>query len=228
MIPDFPEQKANRSIPVAEKLHRPLYNLSGAELGDTPIEVEGRLSTTLTNSAQWGAILLLDECDVFLAERTISDLARNKLVSVFLRLLEYYKGIMFLTTNRREAFDRAFESRIDLALEYPALDTEARLKIWKMFLGGSMDQEPEVAGDKASGSDLQAGLSGPDFERLSKIVMNGREIKNVVKVSKMLASRERRKVCIQDVEKVLRAKRLGLGAGETGSLQGGSKSDNLC
>lgn len=38
------------------------------------------------------AVVLLDEADIFLEERTLSDLKRNALVSVFLRVLEYYSG----------------------------------------------------------------------------------------------------------------------------------------
>ena len=50
--------------------------------------------------ARWEAVLLLDEADVFLEARSTHDLERNKLVSIFLRVLEYYEGILFLTTNR--------------------------------------------------------------------------------------------------------------------------------
>jgi hypothetical protein len=35
-------------------------------------------------------------------------MARNWFVSIFLRLLKYYEGIIFLTTNRIEEFDPAF------------------------------------------------------------------------------------------------------------------------
>jgi hypothetical protein len=41
---------------------------------------------------------------------------------VFLRVLEYYTGILFLTTNRVGDFDEAFASRIHVSLEYPPLD----------------------------------------------------------------------------------------------------------
>jgi hypothetical protein len=44
-------------------------------------------------------VLLLDEADVFMEARSSHDLDRNKLVAIFLRLLEYFEGIMFLTTN---------------------------------------------------------------------------------------------------------------------------------
>lgn len=46
------------------------------------------------------AVVLFDESDVFLEERTQADLQRNALVSAFLRVLEYYDGILILTTNR--------------------------------------------------------------------------------------------------------------------------------
>lgn len=45
-------------------------------------------------------VVLLDEADVFLEERDMKDLKRNALVSVFLRALEYYDGILILTSNR--------------------------------------------------------------------------------------------------------------------------------
>ena len=47
-----------------------------------------------------GIVVLLDEADVFLEERDVKDLNRNALVSVFLRALEYYDGILILTSNR--------------------------------------------------------------------------------------------------------------------------------
>lgn len=51
-----------------------------------------------------------------MAKRTRDDYGRNATVSVFLRMLEYYKGILFLTTNRIGTFDEAFKSRIHLSL----------------------------------------------------------------------------------------------------------------
>lgn len=68
-------------------------------------------------------------------QRSMADLARNKLVSVFLRKLEYCEGIMFLTTNRVSNFDDAIVSRIHLVLEYPKLDTDVRSQIWRHMLG---------------------------------------------------------------------------------------------
>lgn len=142
---------------------------------------------------RWNAILLIDEADVFLEQRNLHELERNKLVSIFLRVLEYYEGIMFLTTNRVQTLDAAFQSRIHISLEYAELDGKARRAIWNTFLdkhnsrGGSA-----VGGGDAVGAEKPAALahtmSEADMRRLASLELNGRQIKNVLKVAQMLAS----------------------------------------
>lgn len=95
---------------VAEITHKPLYAVSAGELGTTPDHVESKLTEVLDLAQLWDAVLLLDEAEVFLQQRNAVDINRNALVSIFLRQLEYYKGIMILTTNMAEQVDRAFES----------------------------------------------------------------------------------------------------------------------
>ena len=101
---------------IAELLRCPLYCVSAGELGTNPRELEQELTKILDVAHSWGAVLLLDEADVFLEARTAQDIHRNALVSIFLRLLEYFQGILFLTTNRVSTFDDAFQSRIHIAL----------------------------------------------------------------------------------------------------------------
>lgn len=96
---------------IAELLKCPLYMVSAGELGTDPRVLERSLTDILDIAHAWGAVLLLDEADVFLEKRSIHDIHRNALVSIFLRLLEYFQGILFLTTNRVETFDDAFQSR---------------------------------------------------------------------------------------------------------------------
>ncbi|ORY06775.1 hypothetical protein BCR34DRAFT_632080 [Clohesyomyces aquaticus] len=93
---------------VAEEMKRPPYAMSAGELGSKASEVEKSLEGVLEISTKWGAFLLVDECDVFLEQRTTRDIERNKLVAVFLRLLEYFKGVVFLTTNRCRALKQRF------------------------------------------------------------------------------------------------------------------------
>lgn len=70
---------------LAEKVQRPLYMLTAGELGRTPESIEAALVKVLSMTAKWNAVLLLDECDVFLEERTSSRIEHNAIVAVFLR-----------------------------------------------------------------------------------------------------------------------------------------------
>lgn len=161
---------------MAENLRVPLHTLSSGDLGSEPREVERGLSKILELVARWNAILLLDECDVFLEARSTHDLERNKVVSIFLRTLEYYEGILFMTTNRVDNIDAAFQSRIHVSLEYPDLTTESRVQIWKNFISAFKDT-PEI--------------TDADVEELATLRLNGRQIKNILKTAQLLASRRK-------------------------------------
>lgn len=97
---------------VAETTRKPLYAVSAGELGTSPQSVESQLTRVMELAETWDAVLLLDEADVFLQRRNLTDVTRNALVSIFLRQLEYYQGIMILTTNMAEQCDAAFESEL--------------------------------------------------------------------------------------------------------------------
>jgi hypothetical protein len=98
-------------------------------------DIEGQESIQRFTSLahKWRAIILIDEADVYLAERSLQDVQRNGLVSVFLRHLEYFRGIMFLTTNRLTTFDDAFQ-RIHFAMKFGNLTIKAKKAIWETFL----------------------------------------------------------------------------------------------
>ncbi|EME85034.1 uncharacterized protein MYCFIDRAFT_187795 [Pseudocercospora fijiensis CIRAD86] len=119
---------------VAEFVQRPLYMVSSGDLGTNSEALDDRLTRILDMASTWKAVLLIDEADVFLERRSLHDMERNSLVSIFLRVLEYYEGILFLTSNRVNTFDDAFKSRIHVPLKYNDLTLESRTKIWKHFL----------------------------------------------------------------------------------------------
>lgn len=62
-------------------MRAPLYMMSAGDLGLDSRTVESSLSNVLEMCTKWNAILLLDEADVFLEQRSAHDLERNKLVS---------------------------------------------------------------------------------------------------------------------------------------------------
>ncbi|KAL6895928.1 hypothetical protein HDV57DRAFT_31046 [Trichoderma longibrachiatum] len=119
---------------VAERFNKPLFQITCGDLGATASEVEAALERNFSLANRWGCILLLDEADVFLAQRSPKNFVRNGLVAVFLRVLEYYAGILFLTTNRIGDFDEAFTSRIHISLYYPPLDKSSTREIFRLNL----------------------------------------------------------------------------------------------
>jgi hypothetical protein len=151
---------------ISEFLKCPLYMVSAGELGTDPRALENELQKILDIAHAWGALLLLDEADVFLEKRTIQDIHRNALVSIFLRLLEYFQGILFLTTNRVETFDDAFQSRIHIALRYGELSAKAKRSVFKLFVERVRVLE---------GIDTMP-FTEEDFDSLSRHNLNGRQV----------------------------------------------------
>ncbi|GAA5910070.1 hypothetical protein JCM6882_006507, partial [Rhodosporidiobolus microsporus] len=143
---------------VAESLRVPLYTVGAGSLGVQADILEKRLRDVLDIAQQWGATLLIDEADVFLEARSLHDVARNSMVSVFLRLLEFHSGVLFLTTNRIRAIDEAFLSRFSLAITYPNLDKSKRKVIWRSFLelaGVGITPSPSSRYDNADNDDSE-------------------------------------------------------------------------
>lgn len=170
------------------------FNLvSAGELGTDSSKLEFELQKILDIAHSWGAVLLLDEADVFLEKREVHDIHRNALVSIFLRLLEYFQGILFLTTNRVETFDDAFQSRIHIALRYNELNQKARKAVWTMFLDKVKNME---------GLDAVA-FTDYDLDILSRNQLNGRQIKNLVRTAQALALNEKEKLTMEHIKRVI-------------------------
>ncbi|PYI11954.1 P-loop containing nucleoside triphosphate hydrolase protein, partial [Aspergillus sclerotiicarbonarius CBS 121057] len=175
---------------IAEVMKVPLYVLSAGDLGTRVLRVEEYLKSVLRMVPKWGAVLLLDEADVFMQARNDNDLYRNEIVSVFLRLLEYYEGILFLTSNRAETIDPAFESRIHATIHYPDLDATSRRQIWSQLLGDS---------DKL-------GFSDAELDDMASLQLNGRQIKNVLKTASLVARHQEMPLGYGHVQTVLKLK----------------------
>ncbi|KAL9009767.1 MAG: hypothetical protein Q9173_005234 [Seirophora scorigena] len=133
--------------------------------------------TWLIYDIAWTRCSLLDEADVFLEERSMSDLKRNSLVSAFLRVLEYYAGILILTSNRVGMLDEAFKSRIQVALHCENLNRSARKKIWQNSLD-MLEEDDE---------DVNFGEIKPRLDDLAGKELNARQIRNVLTTARQLA-----------------------------------------
>ncbi|KAH6631402.1 hypothetical protein F5144DRAFT_216528 [Chaetomium tenue] len=178
---------------ISELLKCPLYMASAGELGTDSRYLESELQKILDICHAWGAILLLDEADVFLEKRNMHDIHRNALVSIFLRQLEYFQGILFLTTNRVETFDDAFQSRIHIALRYDSLDHRAKKAIFKIFI------ERVRVLEKIN----LMPFTEEDYTALARHELNGRQIKNTVRTAQALAVNKGEPLAMTHIRQVL-------------------------
>ena len=118
----------------AEIVKRPLYRVHSGQLGLNVAAMETALKEALLRAQRWGAVMLIDEADVYIKKRQ-DDMTMNAVVGVFLRVLEYFNGLLFLTTNRIDDIDEAIVSRCIALIRFHAPDAEARKRIWQVMSG---------------------------------------------------------------------------------------------
>lgn len=187
---------------ISEWLHRPLLALTVADIGTVETLVESELLKWFNLAEAWNAVLLVDEADIFLERRQNRDLARNGLVSgkilftsslcpqvtddcyaAFLRRMEYFKGLLFLTTNRVGQIDDAFISRVHIAIGYPSLNEDARRQVWNGFF-------KKLIRDRAGKIQIAPDAKAWVLETAGETQLNGRDIRNALQTAITLAEFE--------------------------------------
>lgn len=113
---------------------------------------------------------------------------------MFLRTLEYYDGILILTSNRVGTFDEAFKSRIQLALHYDSLNGEQRKHIWYTFIKRLEELEEPI-----EAMDIHTNM-----ETLATKQMNGRQIRNAITTARQLALFEGNKLNFRHLQESIR------------------------
>lgn len=174
---------------IAQTSGKPLFKITCGDLGLTPEQVEASLGGIFRLADSWDCILLMDEVDTFFSQRSKGDAAmtKNALVSVFLRILDYYTGILFMTTNRVGALDEAFRSRIHYSILYRALNPQQTREIWQINLDrlARIDAEHQrKAGRPAMEIPHNEIL---EFAHHHSAAWNGRQIRNAFQVVRSLA-----------------------------------------
>jgi hypothetical protein len=120
-------------------------------------------------------------------------LTKTSSILVFLRVLEYYDGLLFLTTNRAGALDEAFRSRIHLTLYYPPLSYQQTMDIWKLNINRLRKVEKERC-ENLGKEPLQ--INEQELLRFAKEKFNqergdsgwnGRQIRNAFQIGSSLA-----------------------------------------
>lgn len=153
----------------AEATERPLLSVQAAQLGTDADKVEDNLRDILSKGSRWNAVVLLDEADVYISERS-ANLHQNAIVAAFLRRLEHHTATIFMTTNRLESVDDAVISRCLARIDYDLPSRDAQRDIWGVL-------------NRLNG----AGLSDSDIETIVEQHndLSGRDIKQLLKLASL-------------------------------------------
>lgn len=147
---------------LAKDLGRDLLKVDLAQVVSKWVgETEKNLDRVLSEAQDAHAILFFDEAEALFGKRgTVTD-ARDRYalqeISFLLQRIEEYEGVVILATNLRQNLDEAFSRRIQVIIEFPAPDDEARLQMWRLALSHVEHDlsEADIAG-VAAGSRLSA------------------------------------------------------------------------
>ncbi len=151
----------------SEIIQRPLYRVHSGQLGLNVAAMETALKEVLTRAQRWGAVMLIDEADVYIKRRD-DNITMNAVVGVFLRVLEYFNGLLFLTTNRVDDIDEAIVSRCIAMIKFHPPGREDRRKIWQVMTEQfALPVAPETIDHLA---DTFPAATGRDIKGLAKLV----------------------------------------------------------
>ena len=125
------------------------------------------------------------------------------MTSVLLRVLEYYDGILILTTNRLKTFDIAVQSRVNFAIKYKDLDDKQKKAIYKTFIEQLTDDnttdKQQLLGWLDDDEQTEE-YGGSPFKEL-----NGRQIRNVLFSAASIAQGDSdKRLKLDHIRKILR------------------------
>ena len=151
----------------SEIIKRPLYRVHSGQLGLNVAAMETALKDVLTRAQRWGAVMLIDEADVYIKKRD-DNITMNAVVGVFLRVLEYFNGLLFLTTNRVDDIDEAIVSRCIAMIKFHPPSRDDRRRIWSVMTEQfGLHIEPPLLEQLP---DIFPEATGRDIKGLAKLV----------------------------------------------------------
>ena len=147
---------------LATKLGLPLYRVDLAAVVSKYIgETEKNLAALLARAEHSEIVLLFDEADSLFGKRTdvkdSTDRFANSQTNYLLQRIEFYRGIVVLTSNSRERFDAAFTRRLDKIIEFPLPNPQERRALWQAHLGEGHQLSIKQINQLAVASDLAGG-----------------------------------------------------------------------
>jgi ATPase family protein associated with various cellular activities (AAA) len=147
---------------LASALELDLYRLDLSTIVNKYIgETEKNLERVLSRAEELDVILLLDEGDALLTQRTSvqtsNDRYANLETNYLLQRLESFEGILIVTTNAGERIDAAFERRMDVVIDFRPPEPSERWDIWQIHLPRAHAVDPDVLGEVATRCALSGG-----------------------------------------------------------------------
>ena len=123
---------------IAETLNKPLLLKKGSDLISKWVGgTEQNIARAFEEAREEKAVLVFDEVDSFLADRTQAKQSWEVTqVNEMLVQMENFEGIFIATTNLMDNLDKASLRRFDLKLEFNYLNAE---QSWRMFLSYCKD-----------------------------------------------------------------------------------------
>jgi hypothetical protein len=124
---------------LAASLKMDLYRLDLSSVVNKYIgETEKNLNQVFSRAEELDVILLIDEGDALLTQRTgvqtSNDRYANLETNYLLQRLEAFEGILIVTTNAGDRIDSAFQRRMDVVISFRAPDAAERWLIWQLHL----------------------------------------------------------------------------------------------
>lgn len=169
----------------SEIIQRPLYRVHSGQLGLNVANMEVVLKEILTRAQRWGAVMLIDEADVYIKRRD-DNITMNAVVGVFLRVLEYFNGLLFLTTNRVDDIDEAIVSRCIVLIKYKPPDANGRRQIWQVMCNQFSLDISQLTLDALV--DIVPGATGRDIKGLTKLAAKFSKQKNILPILEVFIS----------------------------------------
>lgn len=177
---------------LAEHLGCPLLRADPSYIQQDILEVmqgyDASLGQFMRDATEWGGLVLFDEPD-FLFQTQEADSDRSELLA-FLRHAEYFKGIIFLTTNINRNIDPAVISRAQIHIKFPSMTRPLRIRVWENFV----ERLPDDVGT----------LSPSDIDALAAWHINGREIKNILNMSVSWCRKKQSKLSLDATENMIK------------------------
>ncbi|NCD71684.1 ATP-binding protein [Mucilaginibacter agri] len=184
--------KTMASEVLANELQLDLYKIDLSKVVNKYIgETEKNLKRIFDAADDGGAILLFDEADALFGKRSevkdSHDRYSNIEVSYLLQRMESYRGLAILTTNMKNALDKAFMRRIRFVVQFPFPDAVQRAEIWKKIFPQNTPQK-----------DLST-------EKLALLNLPGGSIRNVALNAAFYAAHENSGISMQHITKAAKA-----------------------